>query len=102
MNLDQKKSSTSVSPSVKWALTTSACFTEELRDLGRHLTSDLAGTPSVLTDANYYYHYRIMRRRRDEAKVSRDMKPYCITGLGFLDIVSLKTKPRNVWGEVPS
>lgn len=28
------------------------------------------------------------------------MKLYCIIGLGFQDVVTLKTKSRNLWGEI--
>lgn len=34
-----------------------------------------------------------------QAKVSRVMKTHCIIGLGFLDLVTLKAKSRDVCGE---
>lgn len=37
---------------------------------------------------------------RNEVKISMVMKPYCIIGLGFSDVVTLKTKSRNLWGEI--
>lgn len=35
---------------------------------------------------------RIMLMLKGEAKVSTVMKPYCVIGLGFKDVVTLKTK----------
>lgn len=51
--------------------------------------------PTIITTV------RIMMMLRDEEKVSSVMKPYCIVGLGFSGVVTLKTKSRNMWGEIP-